>query len=122
MKSSSEASSHLRIHVSFLSSLAEIIVNSDILIHLLEELLQVLWWLPGEILCCRSWQEPLNHSFDDDLIRHLWRLGSESQKSSNVCLQVLFMVLRTLEQCLGSQWLRLETLEAGYQHVLQLLP
>jgi hypothetical protein len=32
------------------------------------------------------------------------------------------MVLRTLEQCLGSYWLRLETLEASYQHVLQLLP
>jgi hypothetical protein len=32
------------------------------------------------------------------------------------------MVLRTLEQCLGSNCLRLETLEAGYQHVLQLLP
>jgi hypothetical protein len=36
--------------------------------------------------------------------------------------QLLFMVLRTLEQCLGSYWLRPKTLEASYQHVLQLLP
>jgi hypothetical protein len=65
---------------------------------------------------------PLDHSFDDNLIRHRWRLGSESQESSDICLQVLFMVLCTLEQSLGSYWLRLEALEASYQHVLQLLP
>jgi hypothetical protein len=32
------------------------------------------------------------------------------------------MVLHTLEQGLDSYWLRLETLKASYQHVLQLLP
>jgi hypothetical protein len=49
-------------------------------------------------------------------------MGSKLQESSDVCLQVLLMVLRTLEKCLGSHRLRLETLEAGYQHILQLLP
>jgi hypothetical protein len=122
VESSSEAPSHLRIPLSLLPSLAKIIVSSDIFIHLLEKLLQGLWWLPGKILCCQPWSEPLNHSFDDDLIRHRWRLGSESQESSNVCLQVLVMVLRTLEKCLGSHKLCLETLEASYQHVLHLLP
>ena len=76
----------------------------------------------AKILHCRSWSEPLDHSFDDNLVWHRWRLGSESQKSLDICLQVLFMVLRTLEQGLGSYWLRLETLKASYQHVLQLLP
>jgi hypothetical protein len=119
---SSEAPSHLRIPVRFLSSLAKVIVSSDIFIHLLEKLLQSLWWLPSKILHCRSWPKPLDHGFNDNLIRHRWCLGSESQESSDVCLQVLFMVLHTLEQCLGSHWLHLETLEASYQHVLQLLP
>jgi hypothetical protein len=32
------------------------------------------------------------------------------------------MVLRALEQSLGSNWLRLEALEAGDHHVLQFLP
>ena len=32
------------------------------------------------------------------------------------------MILRTLEKCLGSHRLHLETLEAGYQDILQLLP
>jgi hypothetical protein len=32
------------------------------------------------------------------------------------------MVLRALEQGLGSYWLRLETLKVGYQHVLKLFP
>jgi hypothetical protein len=122
VESSSVAPSHLKILVSLLPSLAKIIVSSDILIHLLEELLQRLWWLSSKILRCWSWTKPLDHSFDDNLIRHRWCLGSESQESSDVCLQVLFMVLRTLEQCLGSHWLCLETLETSYQRVLQLLP
>jgi hypothetical protein len=96
VESSSEAPSHLRIPVSLLPSLAKIIVSSNIFIHLLEELIQSLWWLPSKILHCRSWPEPLDHSFDDNLIRHRWHLGSESQESSDVCLQVLFMVLHTL--------------------------
>jgi hypothetical protein len=76
VKSSSEAPSHLRIHVRFLPSLAEIILSSDVFIHLLEKLLQGLWWLPCKILCCGSWSEPLHHGLDDDFIRHRWRLGS----------------------------------------------
>jgi hypothetical protein len=106
VESFSEAPSHLRIHVSLLPSLAKIIVSSDVFIHLLE-LFQSLWCLPNKILCCRSWPKPLDHRFDDNLIWHRWRLGSESQESSDICLQVLFMVLHTVEQCLGSYWFRL---------------
>jgi hypothetical protein len=97
VESSSETPSHLRIPISFLPCLAEIIVSSDVLIHLLEKLLQGLWWLPCKILHCRSWSEPLDHGFDDNLIRHCWCLGSKSQEPSDVCLQVLLMVLRALE-------------------------
>jgi hypothetical protein len=97
VESSSEAPSHLRIPITFLPSLVEIVVSSDVLIHLLEKLLQGLWWLPCKILCCRSWSEPLDHGLDDDFIRHYWCLGSKSQEPSDVCLQVLLMVLRTLE-------------------------
>jgi hypothetical protein len=39
MKSSPEAPCHLRVSVSFLSSLLKIIIGRDILIHLLEKLL-----------------------------------------------------------------------------------
>jgi hypothetical protein len=97
VESSSEAPSHLRIPVSFLHSLVEIIVSSDVFIHLRQKLLQGLWWLLCKILCCRSFSEPLDHGFDDDLIRHRWRLGSESQEPSDVCLHVLLMVLHALE-------------------------
>jgi hypothetical protein len=102
VESSSKAPSHLIILVSLLPSLAKIIVSSDVCIHLLEELFQSLWWLPSKILRYRSWPEPLDHSFYDNLIWHYWHLGSESQKSSDICLQVLFMVLCTLELGLGS--------------------
>jgi hypothetical protein len=44
---SSEAPGHLRISVSFLPSLPDIVVGSNVLIHLLEKLLQDLWGLPG---------------------------------------------------------------------------
>jgi hypothetical protein len=54
VKSSSEAPSHLRILVRFLPSLAEIIVSLDVFIHLMEKLLQGLWWLPCKILCYGS--------------------------------------------------------------------
>jgi hypothetical protein len=37
VKSSSEASSHLRIHICFLPSLAKVVVSSDVFIHLLEK-------------------------------------------------------------------------------------
>ena len=112
VESSSEAPSHLRIPGCFLPSLAEIIISADVFIHLLEKLLQGLWWLPCKILCCWPWSEPLDHGLDDDFIRHRWRLGSQPQEPSDVCLQVLLMVLRALEQSLSSHWLRLEALEA----------
>jgi hypothetical protein len=63
VESSYEAPSHLKIPVSLLPSLAKIIIGSDIFIHLLEELLQSLWWLRSKILRCQSWPEPLDHSF-----------------------------------------------------------
>jgi hypothetical protein len=40
MKTSSKAPGHLRIYVGFLPSLSEIMVGSDVFIHLLEKLLQ----------------------------------------------------------------------------------
>jgi hypothetical protein len=40
VKPSSEAPGHVKISVSFLPSLSEIVVGSDILIHFLEKLLQ----------------------------------------------------------------------------------
>jgi hypothetical protein len=113
VKSSSKAPSHLRIPISFLPSLAKVIVSSDVFIHLLEKLLQGLWWLPCKILCCGSWSEPLDHGLIDNLIGYCRRLSSQSQESSDVRLQVLLMVLCALEQILNSDWLRLEALEAG---------
>jgi hypothetical protein len=41
--SSSEAPGHFQEPVSFLSSLAEVVVSPDVLIHLLKQLLQSLW-------------------------------------------------------------------------------
>jgi hypothetical protein len=49
---SSEAPGHLKISVSLLPSLPEVIVGSDVHIHLLEKLLQGLWGLPSKILRC----------------------------------------------------------------------
>jgi hypothetical protein len=74
VESSSKAPSHLRILICFLHSLAEIVVSSDVFIHLLEKLLQGLWWLPCKILWSRS--EPLYHGLNDNLIRHCRRLSS----------------------------------------------
>jgi hypothetical protein len=119
---SSEAPSHLVVSVGLFPSLPKVIIGSDVLVHRLQKLFQSLWWLPSKILRRRSWSEPFHHSFDDNLIWHHWCLGPESQKPSDICLQVFLMVLRTLKQGLGSYWLGLETLKAGYQHVLQLLP
>jgi hypothetical protein len=75
---SPEAPSHLRIPVGLLPSLPEVIISPDVLIHLLEELFQILWWLPSKILHCQSWSEPLDHSFDDNLIWYRWYLGPKS--------------------------------------------
>jgi hypothetical protein len=113
VKSSSESPSHLRIPIRFLPSLPEIIISSDVFIHLLEKFLQSLWWFPCKILSCGSWSKPLHHGLNNNLIRHCKHLSSQSQKPSDVRLQVLLMVLRALEQGLGSDWLRLEALEAG---------
>jgi hypothetical protein len=113
MESSSEAPSHLRIHIHFLPSLAEIIISSNVFIHLLEEFLQGLWWLPCKILSCGSWTKPLDHGLTDNLIGHCRRLSSQTQEHSDVRLQVLLMVLCALEQGLSSDWLRLEALEAS---------
>jgi hypothetical protein len=53
--SSFEAPGHLEVSVGFFPSLPKVIVSSDVLVHLLEELLQGLWWLPCKILCHGSW-------------------------------------------------------------------
>jgi hypothetical protein len=75
---SSEAPGHLRISVSFLPSLLEIVVGSDVLIHLLKKLLEGLWGLSSEILFCWSWTKSLDHGFNDNLIWHRWSLSSET--------------------------------------------
>jgi hypothetical protein len=59
LESSSKAPGHLRVSIGFFSSLSEVIVGSDILIHLLEKLLQSLWGLPGEILRVGPGRSPL---------------------------------------------------------------
>jgi hypothetical protein len=52
--SSSEAPSHLRKPISFFPSLAKIIIGSNVLIHLLKQLLQGLRGFPSEVLSHRS--------------------------------------------------------------------
>jgi hypothetical protein len=120
--SSSEAPGHFRESVSFLPSLAEIVVSPDVLIHLLKQLLQSLWGLPGKILSPRSWPKALNHGLNDNFIGHCWRLCPKSQKPSDIRLEVFLMVLRALEQGLSYDWLHLKALETDHQHVLELLP
>ena len=113
VESSSEAPGHLRVSVGFFPSLPKVIVGSDVLIHFLEKLLQGLQWLPCKVLCRRSWPEPLDHGLNDDLIGHYRCLSSQPQEPSDIRLQVLFLVLCALKQSLGSDWLRLENLEAS---------
>jgi hypothetical protein len=113
VESSSKAPGHLRVFVSFFPSLPKIIIGSDIFIHLLEELLQGLWWLSCKILHHRSWPEPLDHGLNDDLIGHCRCLSSQPQEPSDVRLQILFLILGTLKESLGSDRLRLKTLKAG---------
>jgi hypothetical protein len=72
--SSSEAPGHLRESVSFLPSLAEVVVSPDVFIHLLKQLLQGLWGLPSEVLSHRSWPKTLNHGLNNNLIGHCGRL------------------------------------------------
>jgi hypothetical protein len=57
--------------------------------------------------------EALDHGLNDNFIGHCRRLSSQMQEPSDVCLQVLLMVMRALEQGLRSDWLRLEALEVG---------
>ena len=99
--SSSEAPSHLRKSVSFFPSLSEVIVISDVLIHLLKQLLQSLWRLSSEILGSRSWTKPLNHGLNDNFIGHCRRLCSQAQEPSDVYLEILLMILRALKQSLS---------------------
>jgi hypothetical protein len=120
--SSSEAPSHLRKPISFFPSLADIIIDPDVLIHFLKQLLQSLRGFPGEVLSCRSWPKPFDHGLNDDFIGHCGRLCSQTQEPSDIRLEVFFVVLRALEQSLSSNRLRLKPLETGDQHVLQLLP
>jgi hypothetical protein len=120
--SSSEAPSHLRESVSFLPSLAEVIVSPDVLIHFLKQLLHSLGGLPGEVLSRRPWPKTFDHGLNDDFIGHCRHLCSQAQEPSDICLKVLFMVLSALEQGLSSDWLRLKPLKTGDQHVLKLVP
>jgi hypothetical protein len=122
MNSSSEAPSHLRESVSFLPSLAEVIVSLDVLIHILKQLLQSLWGFSGEILSSRSWPKTLDHGLNDNLIGHCRCLCPQSQEPSESRRKlVTSMSLRALEQGLSCDWLRLKALETGHQHVLKLL-
>jgi hypothetical protein len=96
--SSSEAPGHLRKSVSFFPSLAEVVVSPNVFIHLLKQLLQSLWGLPGEVLSRRSWTKTLDHGLNDNFIRHCGRLCPLSQEPSDIRLKVFLMVLRALEQ------------------------
>jgi hypothetical protein len=120
--SPSEAPSPLREPVGFLPSLAKIIVSADIFIHLLKQLLQSMWRLSRKILGSRSWTKPLDHGLNDNIIGHSRRLCSQTQESSDVCLEILLMILRALKQSLSCNWLHLKALETCHQHVLELLP
>jgi hypothetical protein len=118
---SSEAPGHLREPVSFLPSLAKVIVGPDIFIHLLKQLLQSLWRLPSKILGSRSWTKPLNHGLNNNFIGHCGRLCSQAQEPSDICLEIFLMILRALKESLSCDWLHLKALETCHQHVLELL-
>jgi hypothetical protein len=111
--SSSKAPSHLRKYVSFLPSLVEVIVGSNVLIHFLKQLLQSLRGFPSKVLSRRPWPKTFDHGLNDDFIGHCRRLCSQAQEPSNICLNVLLMVLSALEQSLSSDWLRLKPLKTG---------
>jgi hypothetical protein len=50
VESSSEAPSHLGVSIGLFPSMS-VIISLDVLVHLLEDLFQSLWWLPSKILC-----------------------------------------------------------------------
>ena len=97
MDSFAKAPGHFGESVSFLPSLAEVVVSSDVLIHLLKQLLQSLWGLPAEVLSRRSWPKPLDHGLNNNFIRQCRRLSSQTEEPSDVRLKVLLMVLRALK-------------------------
>jgi hypothetical protein len=99
--SSSEAPGHLRESVSFLPSLAEVVVSPNVFIHLLKQLLWSLWGLPSKVLSHGSWPKTLNHGLNDNFIGHYGRLCPQSQEPSDIRLEVFLMVLRALEQGLS---------------------
>jgi hypothetical protein len=113
--SSSEAPSHLREHVILLPSLAKVIVGSDVFIHLLKQLLQILWRLPSKILGSKSWTKPLNHCVNDNFIGHCRRLCYQAQEPSDIRLEILLMILCALKESLSCDWLRLKALETCHQ-------
>jgi hypothetical protein len=76
--SSSEAPSHLRKPISFFPSLAEIIISSNVLIHLLKKLLKGLRGFLGKVLSRRSWPKPFDHGPNDNFIGHCGRLCSQT--------------------------------------------
>jgi hypothetical protein len=78
LEPSFEAPSHLGLSVGLFPSLPKVIISPDVLVHLLKKLFQSLWWLPGKILRRWSLLKPLDHSFNDNLIWHRWRLGSKT--------------------------------------------
>jgi hypothetical protein len=99
--SSFEAPGHLREPVGFLPSLAKVIVSPDVFIHLLKQLLQSLWRLSSKILGSGSWAKPLDHGLNDNFIGHCRRMCSQTQEPSNVCLEILLMILRAWKQSLS---------------------
>jgi hypothetical protein len=120
--SPSEALGHLREPVGFLPPLTIVIVSVDVFIHLFKQLLQSLWKLSSKILSSRSWTKALDHGLNDNLIGHCRRLSSQAQEPSDLCLEILLMVLHALKQSLSCNWLRLKALKTCYQHILELLP
>jgi hypothetical protein len=120
--SSSEAPGHLQESVSFFPSLVQVVVSPNVFIHLLKQLLQSLWGLPGEVLSRRSWPKTLDHGLNDNFIGHCGRFCPQSQEPSDIRLKVFLMVLRALEHGLSCDWLRLKSLETSNQYVLELLP
>jgi hypothetical protein len=118
----SEAPGHLREPVGFLPSLTKVIVSANVFIHLLEQLLQSLWRLSSKILGSRSRTKPLDHGINDNFIGHSRLLCSQTQESSDVCLEILLMILHALKQSLSYDCLCLKALQTCHQHVLELLP
>ena len=113
VESPSEAPGYFGEPISFLPSLTKVIISADVFIHLLKHLLQILWRLSSKILGSRSWTKPLDHGLKDNFIGRCRRLCSQMQEPSDVCLEILLVILRALKQSLSCDWLHLEALEAS---------